>query len=167
MNQAELKKLFDYDKAGFLVWKVRPHRRGDLKGARAGWSRPLPSIRRHVQIGKKLFYEHRLIFLWHHGFLPKTVDHINGQGDDNRIENLRAATPSQNSCNSKIPSNNKSGIKGVHFYNGKWIATITLRHKRKSKGFKTFEAAKNFRLSAERKLHKEFSRGFYSSNDRL
>lgn len=55
--------------------------------------------------------------LLHHLVLPKVkgmhVDHINGEKLDNRRENLRLVTPSQNCANSKIPKNNTSGYKGV------------------------------------------------------
>jgi len=47
-----------------------------------------------VWIGKKCkrVLLHRLVFLLANGYLPKTVDHINRVRDDNRPENLRAAT---------------------------------------------------------------------------
>jgi len=32
---------------------------------------------------------HRMIFLYHHGYLPKVTDHIDGNRLNNRIENLR------------------------------------------------------------------------------
>ncbi|MCP4082364.1 MAG: HNH endonuclease [Planctomycetaceae bacterium] len=41
-------------------------------------------------------YAHRLIFLYHHGYLPVTIDHINRRKADNRIENLRDASMSLN-----------------------------------------------------------------------
>lgn len=47
-----------------------------------------------VWIGKKCkrILLHRLVFLLANGYLPKTVDHINGIRDDNRLENLREAS---------------------------------------------------------------------------
>lgn len=66
-----------------------------------------------------------------HKFLLPTmkgmlVDHINQNKLDCRDENLREATPSQNCHNSKINSNNTSGIKGVRYIkkSGKWSAEI-------------------------------------------
>lgn len=54
------------------------------------------------------------------------VDHINGNGLDNRRENLRLANPSQNSRNAKLRSDNKSGFKGVSWVRNrkKWVAKI-------------------------------------------
>jgi hypothetical protein len=42
---------------------------------------------------------HRMVFLLAHGYLPETVDHINGNRADNRIENLRAANKRQQQGN--------------------------------------------------------------------
>lgn len=42
---------------------------------------------------------HRLVFLLAHGYLPETVDHINGNRADNRVENLRAADKRQQQGN--------------------------------------------------------------------
>lgn len=44
------------------------------------------------------------------------VDHINGDPTDNRRENLRLATTSQNRANIGKPGHNTSGVKGVSFY---------------------------------------------------
>lgn len=52
------------------------------------------------------------------------VDHINGNGLDNRRENLRLATNSQNLANKGAPISNTSGIKGVSRHGKKWQAKI-------------------------------------------
>ena len=53
--------------------------------------------------------------LYLHNYLTgeKGVDHANGNKLDNRRENLRVCTQSQNSANKKVPRNNTSGYKGV------------------------------------------------------
>jgi len=57
------------------------------------------------------------------------VDHIDGDAMNNKIENLRLATNAQNSMNSRMPSNNKSGYKGVGFHAGakRWRAGIGIK----------------------------------------
>lgn len=45
-------------------------------------------------MGRRLYYEHRLIWVYHYGPIPdgKTIHHINGVKDDNRISNLMLVT---------------------------------------------------------------------------
>jgi len=54
------------------------------------------------------------------------IDHINRVKDDNRIENLRLATRSQNEANTGLRRNNSSGFKGVYFFKrtNRWLAKI-------------------------------------------
>lgn len=56
------------------------------------------------------------------------VDHVNGNGLDNRRSNLRPATVQQNNRNAARPSHNTSGFKGVSLYRrtGRWRASITV-----------------------------------------
>jgi len=77
----------------------------------------------------KTFRVHRLIA---NTFLPnpekkKCVDHINRDCYDNRLENLRFATHTENSQNKKICKNNKSGFIGVSYLKdgNKYRARIT------------------------------------------
>ena len=70
------------------------------------------------------------------------VDHINGNGLDNRRSNLRLATHAQNMGNKRRYRNNTSGYKGVAPFNGRgkpWIAYINCGGKRTYLGL--FEAA--------------------------
>lgn len=59
------------------------------------------------------------------------TDHINGDGLDNRRENLRLCSHAQNMSNSRHRSNNKSGFRGVDRPNpkGRWRAKITVNRR--------------------------------------
>ena len=94
-------------------------------------------------------YLHRLIMDPPKGM---NVDHINGNGLDNRRANLRICTPAENSRNSKIYSNNTSGFKGLTWHKGskKWTVRITKNYKRVHVGYFTdvIEAAQAYNLAA-------------------
>ena len=88
------------------------------------------------------------------------VDHINGDPLDNRIVNLRVCTNQENIFNSKVSKNNTSGVHGVSFHKPTkmWRAYINLDRKQIHLGmFDNIEDAKESRLKAEMKYHKEFS----------
>jgi len=69
--------------------------------------------------GKQLHIQmHTLVTGW------SFVDHINGDGLDNRRSNLRPADKSTNGMNRGIGSNNTSGFKGVSLQGLKWKAQI-------------------------------------------
>lgn len=84
--------------------------------------------------------EYKQKTIWMHRIINNTpdglfTDHINGNRSDNRRENLRTCTIAENTRNSRISSNNKSGYKGIFATPyGTWRAglTITKNGKRKS-----------------------------------
>jgi len=89
------------------------------------------------------------------------VDHSNTNSLDNRRENLRLATPSQNSCNSRRDkSKTYSRYRGVSFSKrkGKWFATIRVNGKKIWLGYfdNELDAAKAYDAAA-RMYHKEFA----------
>ena len=55
------------------------------------------------------------------------VDHINGNGLDNRRQNLRSANASTNAANSRKRSDNTSGFRGVSQKHGQWRAAMQLK----------------------------------------
>jgi len=60
------------------------------------------------------------------------VDHINGNGLDNRRANLRLCTDAENRLNSRVRSDNRLGLKGVSQDNRRyrgWRARIKLHGK--------------------------------------
>jgi len=59
------------------------------------------------------YYEHVLVFIYHHGFRPSVVDHKDRDTRDNTIGNLRASDVSLNSRN-RTQKKNKTGVRGVY-----------------------------------------------------
>lgn len=87
----------------------------------------------------------------------KVVDHINRKRRDNRRENLRAITPTQNAWN-RTPVTSISGFKGVALRNGKWTATIQCERESYYIGaFKEPELAALAYNDMARELHGEFA----------
>jgi hypothetical protein len=80
---------------------------------------------------------HRFLTGW------RLVDHVNGNGLDNRRINLRPATPSQNQANSHVVLS-RSGFKGVSFHKQvkRWVARVCVAGRDRYLGlFDTPEAA--------------------------
>ena len=88
------------------------------------------------------------------------VDHINSYGLDNRRENLRICTTTENAKNRKINKNNTSGYKGVHWHKtaNTWQVYLACNKKRIHIGHFTclIKAAKAYDEAA-RKYHGEFA----------
>ncbi len=88
------------------------------------------------------------------------IDHINENGLDNRVVNLRIATSSQNKHNVKLKRNNTSGVKGVYWNTARnlWQAQIAVNNKRICVGrFENIEEAKAALEQVRTRLHKDFS----------
>ncbi len=158
MNQETLKQLFVYEpETGKFVRRTNAgvKKVGDVAEAR----HPKGYIR---IIHKGRFYlAHRLAFLYMNGYMPEQVDHINGIRDDNRWENLRGVSPSQNSYNSKKPSDNTSGVKGVYWNkrDKAWVCRINVKGKLAWSFFtKDKEEAERVTRAAREKLHAEYHR---------
>lgn len=97
---------------------------------------------------------HRLAWMLFHGVrIPEgaQIDHINGEKSDNRIDNLRLCTISQNMQNREY---SKSGMRGAVFHKstGKWQASLRVH----LGTFATQEEAANAYELAAKKLHQEF-----------
>ena len=96
-----------------------------------------------------------------HAFLTgwPFVDHINGNGLDNRRENLRPATPLENAANAKRRRDNRSGYKGVSVTtSGRWIARIQRDRKLTNLGiYPTPEEAAVAYDAAAREVFGEFA----------
>lgn len=115
-----------------------------------------------INLFGKTTLAHRVIWKMHYGTDPPPIlDHIDGDGTNNKIENLREATIHQNGWNSKKSKRNNSGFKGVSFNTEKkkWRAAIHVEGKTRLLGyFNTPEEAGEAYKKASIELHGSFSR---------
>jgi hypothetical protein len=153
LTKEYLHQVFEY-KNGGLYWKI--NKQAICVGNKAGtidYLRPYVRITLH---GKR-YQEHHLVFLMFTGVLPKQIDHINGIKNDNRIENLRLCTNSQNQYNTK-PKNLR---KNVSFYKriGKWQVQLKINQKTLHFGyFEDVELADLVAHEARALYHGKFAR---------
>ncbi len=128
ITQAELKRLISYDpETGVFKWKVNKSNisEGDIAGHYA-----IACTKKYhfIMINYKNYLAHRLAWLHVHGRWPEYhIDHIDGNGCNNKLQNLREVTRFENQKNMRRSSNNKSGITGVYFRNdtSAWCVQIT------------------------------------------
>lgn len=133
ITQEELKKILNYDPdTGEFVWRINicNVRTGDVAGnvAKSG-----TKIYRFIMINYKNYRAHRLAWLYVHGEFPENhIDHIDGNGCNNKLQNIRQVTRFQNQKNMRRSSSNKSGVTGVYFRKDTraWCVQITANLKK-------------------------------------
>ncbi|CAI1021899.1 HNH endonuclease signature motif containing protein [Serratia ficaria] len=148
-----LKECFSYDNdLGNLIWRISPLEHFTTERQCKIWNtkfsnkiagsvaKDRPGLS-YVVIGinYKPYKAHRIIWSIHHGEITngEEIDHINHDGTDNRLENLRLVTSSENKRNRTKQRNNSTGHTGVH-WNGKtkkWRAMIQVNGKIKHLGY--------------------------------
>jgi hypothetical protein len=170
-----LQECFDLDTStGVLTWKERPRRHfkslqawgssnSKHAGKRAGSEFTCGSDKkryRRVRVLGKDMSEHRVIWWMLYGYEPKFIDHVNGDGTDNRPDNLREAdTLVPNQHNRSLSKANTSGFKGVSVRKGsdKFFAFIKMNKRSVYLGkYNTPEEAAAVYEAAARDLHGEF-----------
>ena len=156
ITQELVKELFEYQDGNlYRKTKIKQTNIGDLSGTfdSKGY--------RQTRINGVKILNHRIIFLMFHGFLPDYIDHIDGNPKNNKIENLRNVTQTQNCQNQKIPKNNTSGLKNVswHKLQKKWQVRINVNGALKHFGFyHDIQVAKFIAETMRHKYHQQFSR---------
>lgn len=156
LTKEVLHELFEY-RDGDLYCKIS--RRKARAGDRAGTSRD--DGYRQVCIFSKVYLLHRIIFMYHYGYLPSLTDHRDGNKQNNAIENLREATKSQNAYNIGLSKKNKSGIKGVSWsrHHNRWRACCRVNTKQILVGlFEKIEDAENAVKNFRALHHGEFAK---------
>lgn len=151
-----LHSLFEY-KEGKLYWKT-DRARGKVKaGSEAGC---LTSRGYHrVMVNYKEYSTHRIIFMMHHGYMPKIIDHIDGNTLNNFVENLRESCAQTNQYNRRLSKNNVSGCKNVSWNKKNQLWQIHVRYEKKCKSWyvKDFEFAELIAYEARNLYHGNFA----------
>jgi len=114
-SQKRLKELFTYHQDGYFIRKIDVSTAEHCRAGVAVVGANKKSKRyRYIYVDGKQYPLHRLIRQWHFGDVAHTmhVDHADRDSLNNRIENLRMATPTENTRNRVTPVG-KSGFKGV------------------------------------------------------
>ena len=163
LTRDRVRHLFDYDESDPLRPLVRRVKTGQSTkvGDRPGSKRAYGY--RAVMIDGYLYLIHRIVFLWHHGYLPETLDHKDGKTGINLIDNLRPATREQNMQNRRANKNSTSKYKGVSFIKRKksgrlWQGELAHNGKRHYLGcFMTEEEAARAYDSKAKELHGNFA----------
>lgn len=172
ITAAQVRAILDYNpETGEFFWRERPaghfrtsrtHKWWNSRyaGKRAGC--PGGNGYRNITINNRHYRANRLAWLYMTGEWPcGEVDHENRKIDDDRWDNLRDATHTQNIANTKTYSSNTSGFKGVHWHKRlkKWRSEITISGKKHHLGlFINVEDAHYAYALAAKKIHGKFAR---------
>lgn len=131
LTHERVRELFDYNpETGIVTRRIdirggnqyTCHKRGSIVGGINKGSGYLT-----VKVDGRSYQLHRIIWLWLYGYFPEhSIDHISRNKLDNTQKNLREVTHQCNTRNTKIRSDNTSGMKGVSWFkgSGKWGAYI-------------------------------------------
>jgi hypothetical protein len=171
----DFKDLFDYDPdSGVLLWKKRPTshfptERGwkifnrVYSGKVAGYKDYQGETPTRIKVGINgvVYPVHQIVWHMTHGPIPDgmVIDHKDGNPFNNKLDNLRLSTRSQNMWNSRMRKSNALGFKGVSKQRRKFVASISKNGKPLYLGrFPTPEEAHAAYCKASDELHGQFGR---------
>lgn len=110
-----------------------------------------------IKVNDREYSAHLLAWLYVHGRWPvRQIDHINRNRTDNRLANLREASPAENGQNRRLGTNSTSGHIGVTFAKdaGKWQASIGVNGRLRYLGqFTTVQQAADAYAEAKAQHH--------------
>lgn len=156
MTKELLLHLFEYNKdRGVLIWKNPPKENSYLINQIAGTLQESNGVK-YLRIGfkgKKIFV-HKLIYFLEKNITPRIVDHIDGNGLNNHIKNLRASTFRKNSQN-RI-EHRKGALPGASWEKSrqKWFSSIQINGRTKFLG----------RFNTQKEAHARYNKAIIEFN---
>jgi hypothetical protein len=158
LNVSRLRELFTYDPITGVLRRLTGRNAGKVCGTKSNTG--------HLQVGVdgKITCVHRIAWAVYYGEYPSLeIDHVSGDGADNRLCNLRLATSAQNNRNRRLSTRNKTGIKSVFRVKwgkrSKWRVAIGYNGgKYYITHFDTFDDAVAHATQMRAKLHDQFAR---------
>ncbi len=157
LTQDRLRKLLVYEPdTGIFCWRLS---RGSAKAGRTAGARNVTGYV-HIKIDRIGYPAHRLAWLYVRGEpIPQFLDHIDCDRANNRLDNLRSATRSQNGFNRDGAHQNSIGLKGVSRSEYGWSARTSINGKSVHIGFfKTAAEASAAYDAFSSKMHGPFFR---------
>jgi len=169
-SKEELNELFTYNKDnGLLNWRYKKKGRKFYSIIGSVMIPNGPNRYRVIGINNKSYFAHKLIWIYHHGAIEKgiVVDHIDGDGLNNRMNNLRLSSMSMNARNRRLSNRNTTKHCGVYRQrgDGDYTAAICVNYKQIYLGyFHNIEDAIKARKKAEIKYNFDPSHGTIKAN---
>ncbi len=157
-----LRLLLAYNpETGLLTWKPRPRHffksEADSKRWHTNWCGKVALAAKtsgylNGSILCKCGYRaHRVAWAIFYGEWPSLpIDHVNGIRHDNRLANLRLATPQQNSANTAIRSDNTSKYRGVSFDRNRNVWRARLHHNKTTHDLGSFQTPEEAALAFDK-----------------
>lgn len=146
MIEQDLKQELEYDPNTGVI-----HRRPGpwVPVCRPTLNTPHPSGHLYGTFRRKTFKAHRVAWFLYHGSWPEgEIDHIDGNAQNNKLENLRDVTHTENTRNMKRRKDNTSGVTGVCYQKSinRWVVRVGKTY---VGCYKTCDEAVNARRAAE------------------
>ncbi len=142
-------------------------KKGKILGTKTSFSKRSHTKYITFSVMGRSYSAHRLAWLYMYGSFPSGfIDHIDGDGTNNKIDNLRDVSQLENKRNSRLPRNNTSGVIGVSWAKTQnlWCAHIMVNKKSINLGmYETIFDAVCVRKSAEKKYGFHVNHGSKSS----
>jgi len=137
ITQKYIKEYFKYDHNSGDLIRTKTRNVNAKKGSIVGCiKKDGCTSYKYVKINGRSYSVHRIIWMYVYGKWPDVIDHIDHNGLNNKLYNLRSVTNKENLNNRRESKQTKSGVPGVYWSkkNKKWYVTVYINERLKCFG---------------------------------